>query len=97
MAGRMSRVRFGHMRFAAVLTAIGAALVLMFEGEGLRMFSLLAPEAVSWFAMFDVALFLDVFAMAVAVAATTRLKAVRDQIIAGVRLHTSDGRHPVKS
>ena len=85
-ARRMSRVRFGHMLFGVALTVIGAILFLMFEGEGLRVFGMMAPEVATWFAMFDVALFIDVFAVALALGATNRLRAVRDQIIAGIRL-----------
>lgn len=86
VARRLSRMRIGHILFAAALTATGTALFLLFEGEGLRLFGMMAPEVATWFAMFDVALFIDVFAMAVAVTATARLKAARDQVIAGVRL-----------
>ena len=93
VARRLSRVRMGHILFAAVLTAIGAVLILAFEGEGLKLFTLMAPDAIGWFAMFDVSLFVDVFAMAVAVAATARLKAVRDQITARVRVVPS----PIRS
>ena len=96
LARRMSRVRLGHVLFAAVLTVIGAALFLLFEGEGLRLFGMMAPDVVGWFAMFDVALFVDVFAMALAIAATTRLKAVRDQIIARVRIVPSHIRLALK-
>lgn len=85
VARRLSRVRFGHVLFAAALSAIGAVLFMGMAGEGLKLFSLFAPEAVSWFAMFDAALFLDVFAMAVAIAATTRLRSVGDQIVTRVR------------
>lgn len=46
----------------------------------------MAPEVATWFAMFDVSLFIDVFAVALAVAATNRLRAVRDQIVAGISL-----------
>ncbi|HEX8470822.1 MAG TPA: hypothetical protein VF633_06895 [Brevundimonas sp.] len=86
VAQGMNRVRLAHIVFGAALTAIGMVFIVVFEGEGLRVFGMMAPEAVSWFAMFDVALFLDVFAMTLALAATTRLKAARDQIIAGIRL-----------
>lgn len=84
VARRLSRVRLGHVLFAAAMTAIATVLILAFEGEGLRVFGMLAPDAVGWFAMFDVTLFVDVFAMTLAVAATTRLKAVRDHIVARV-------------
>lgn len=83
---RISRLRLGHLLLGVALTTVGAVLFMMFEGEGLRLFGMIAPEVATWFAVFDVALFIDVFAMAVAVAATTRLKAVRDQIIAGISL-----------
>lgn len=81
-ARRLNRVRLGHLVFALVLTTMGAGLFALFEGEGLRLFGMMAPDVVGWFAMFDVSLFLDVFAMALALAVTTRLRAVRDQIIA---------------
>ena len=94
---RLSRVRLGHILFAAALTSIGAVLLIAFEGEGIRMFSLLAPDAVSWFAMFDVTLFVDVFAMAVAIAATTRLKALKNQITARVRTALAPARSALRS
>ena len=97
IARRLNRVRFGHVVFGAALLLIGALLFMGLADEGLKLFSLFAPEAVSWFAMFDVAMFLDVFALAVAIAATTRLKAMRDHIVARIRTAVTQTRLALRS
>ncbi len=81
LARRLNRVQPGHLIFAGVLIALGTALILLFEWEGVRLVGMAAPEVVSWLAMFDAAAVLDLAAVAVAMAATTRVRAVRDRVL----------------
>ncbi|QTC90526.1 hypothetical protein [Brevundimonas goettingensis] len=82
LAARLNRVRPGHLIFAGALIALATALILLFEWEGVRLVGMAAPEVVSWLAMFDAAAVLDLAAVAVAMAATTRFRAVRDRVLA---------------
>lgn len=75
-ARRLERVRLGHVLFYCGLTLIGGALFWLFEAEGLRLFSLMAPDVVVWFTLFDVSLYLDALVLGVTLSATTRVRAV---------------------
>jgi hypothetical protein len=99
LARRLDRVRAGHLLFAGLLTAAATGLILLFEGEGLRLIGMAGPEVAAWLGMFDAAAVLDLAALAVAMAATTRFRAVRDRIltlarraVAVVRLMPGRGR-----
>lgn len=80
----LARVRAGHAAFTIALIGVGLALFVLFEAEGLRLFSFMAPEILAWAAVFDVAVLFDLMVFAVTLAATTRLGAVRAQALAAV-------------
>lgn len=82
LAARMNRVRPGHLIFAGVLIALATTLIVFFEWEGVRLVGMAAPEVMGWLAMFDAAAVLDLAAVAVAMAATTRFRVVRDRVLA---------------
>jgi hypothetical protein len=82
LARRLNRIRPGHLIFAAALIGFATALILLFEWEGVRLVGMAAPEVASWLAMFDAAAVLDLAAVAIAMAATTRFRAVRDRVLA---------------
>lgn len=84
-ARRMSQTTPGRVAFWAGLGLVGLILLVLFEADGVRLFSFLAPDLIVWFGMFDVALFLDVFLIAAAMIATTRLRAIRDQTVQAVQ------------
>ncbi|WP_312066079.1 hypothetical protein [Brevundimonas sp.] len=84
-ARRLNALSPGRVVFYAVLGAAGLILFGLFELEGLRVFSLFAPELILWFGMFDVALFLDVFILAAALAAGARFRAMSATLAQGVR------------
>jgi hypothetical protein len=65
-----------------LLTAGVTAMILLFEWEGVRLVGMAAPEVVAWLGMFDAAAVLDLAALAIAMAATTRFRAVRDRVLA---------------
>ncbi|MBC6981473.1 hypothetical protein [Caulobacter sp. 17J80-11] len=81
LARSLARLSSGHLVLAAAMVALGLGLFLAFEGDGLRLFSFIAPELTAWFAMFDIALLVDVALVAVAVFATTRFRSLRDQAV----------------
>jgi hypothetical protein len=72
-AERLNRVRRGHLILAALVLA-AAALALMAGREALTLYAPYQAELVGWFAAFDIATYVDVFAAAVIVAAAVRLK-----------------------
>lgn len=95
----LSRVTPGRIAFWLGLSLVGLILFGLFEADGVRLFSFLAPDVVLWFGMFDVALFLDVFLIAAAMIATTRVRVVRDRLVLAtqkawrtVLLHIGRGR-----
>jgi hypothetical protein len=79
---RLSRIRPGHLIVFAALAAGVTAMILLFEWEGVRLVGMAAPEVVAWLGMFDAAAVLDLAALAIAMAATTRFRAVRDRVLA---------------
>jgi len=81
LARRLNRIRPGHLIFAAALIGFATGLILLFEWEGVRLVGMAAPEVMSWLAMFDAAAVLDLAAVAIAMAATTRFRAVRDRVL----------------
>ena len=84
-ARRLNALSPGRIAFYAALGAAGLVLFGLFELEGLRLFSLFTPELILWFGMFDVAVFLDVFILAAALGATSRIRAARATLVQGVR------------
>jgi hypothetical protein len=84
VARRLNRIRPGHLVFAAILIGAIIAMIVLFEWEGVRLVGMAAPEIVTWLGMFDAAVVLDLAAVAIAFAATTRFKAIRDRILAVV-------------
>jgi hypothetical protein len=77
----LSRVTPGRFAFYFGLGAVGLILFWLFGAEGVRLFSLMAPDLIVWFTVFDVSVFLDVLLLSVALTANTRLRAVRADIV----------------
>ena len=84
-ARRLNLITPGRTVFYTAMALTGLALFGLFEAEGLRLFSLFTPELILWFGMFDVAVFLDVFILAAALGATSRIRAARATLVQGVR------------
>lgn len=84
-ASALNRIPPGKAVFYALLAAIGLGLVLAFEAEGLRLFGLMLPETLVWFALFDVGIFIDALLITSAVLATNGVKAARAQVQAAPR------------
>jgi hypothetical protein len=76
-AGRLSRMRPGHVLVILLLAAGGAALVAIAKSEGALLVAQGLPEALAAFAALDLATYLDVLAVAWLLAASVRLRVVR--------------------
>ncbi len=84
-ARRLNRVSSGRIAFYAFLAALGLMLVGLFEVEGLRLFGMLLPDTLVWFAMFDVGVFIDALLITGAILASNGLRAARAQVSAAPR------------
>jgi hypothetical protein len=71
----------GRFLFYLALSGGGLTLFCLFEVEGLRLFGMLAPELLVWFAFFDVAIFVDVLILSISLAATGKMRAVRAHVV----------------
>ena len=81
-ARRLNRIHRGKAAFYALLAVIAFVLVLLFEADGMRLFSFLLPDTLVWFAMFDVGVFVDALLITGAILATNGLRAIRAQATA---------------
>jgi len=62
----LSRGRALGLGFVAL---VGVAAVMLFETEGVRLFSMAAPDMVAWVLMFDVTVIFDIVVLAVSLRA----------------------------
>jgi hypothetical protein len=68
-----------------LVALVGLAAVMLFETEGVRLFSMAAPDMVAWVLMFDVTVIFDIVVLAIslrAVAGWRRIIRRRDQGLA---------------
>jgi hypothetical protein len=91
-ARRLNALTAGRVAFYAALALAGAGLFWLFEAEGIRLFSFIAPDLLVWFTMFDVSVFLDIFILAAVLAARVRIRAVATALVRGLRRMPSRGR-----
>ncbi|WP_333592442.1 hypothetical protein [Brevundimonas sp.] len=66
-ARKLAAITRGKAVFWTALILAGVLAVVLFEMEGLRLFGMMAPEALTWFMMFDVGVFIDALIIAAAV------------------------------
>ena len=79
-ARALNRVARGKAAFYLALALLGLLLVLLFEFEGARLFGLLLPDTLIWFAMFDVGVFVDALLIGGAILATNGVRVVRTRV-----------------
>ena len=72
----LSRLSPAKILFVAALGLAAALLIGLFEAEGAKFFTMMAPDTVMWFAAFDVATITDALIFAVIVSSSVKLKAV---------------------
>jgi hypothetical protein len=84
-ARRLNGLTAGRVAFYGALALAGVGLFWLFEAEGIRLFSFIAPDLLVWFTMFDVSVFLDVFILAAVLAARVRIRAVATALARGLR------------
>jgi hypothetical protein len=75
-ARKLARIRRSHVLIAVSIVAMAAVLILIGGREGMYLVGGYVPEGIAWVAAFDIATYLDVFAVIWLAAATVRLRAV---------------------
>jgi hypothetical protein len=75
-ARKLAKIRRSHVLIAVAIVAMTAVLILIGGREGMFLVSGYVPEGIAWVAAFDIATYLDVFAVIWLAAATVRLRAI---------------------
>ena len=78
---RLNSITTGQIAFYCALGIAGFVLFALFETEGVRLFTLMAPDLIVWFTVFDVSLFLDVIILGITLTATTRFRPVVERVV----------------
>lgn len=81
----LSRPSPAKLLFGLALSGAAIGLISLFEGEGVKIFAMMSPEAAAWFAMFDVATITDALIFGLVVSASVKLSAVVGRAQALVR------------
>jgi hypothetical protein len=84
-ARRLASLRRAHWVAAAVALGLIAGLILYARATGVWLAAVGLPEALSWFAVFDIATYMDVLGVLLLVAATVRLRATYAAVCAAAR------------
>ncbi|MEG1452573.1 hypothetical protein [Brevundimonas sp.] len=74
IAQRLNAITRGQLIFYTALALAGLGLVVLFEAEGVRVFAMIAPEAVMWFAAFDMAIMLDAMVLLAGLGAMQKMR-----------------------
>lgn len=69
----LSRLSPAKILFAVGLGLVAWILIGLFAGEGVKLFSMMAPDTIIWFAMFDVATIVDAVLFGLVVSTSVRL------------------------
>lgn len=96
-ARALSRLSPARILFVLGLGLAAGVLFGLFAGEGIKLFTLMAPDTIVWFALFDVATIVDAVLFGLMVSSSVRLggavqrvrsfvEKARDQILARVNL-----------
>jgi hypothetical protein len=88
-AKRLNKITHGGVAFFAVLAAVGVIMFVLFEAEGLRFFSYMAPDIIGWFTVFDISVYFDVILLSLALSATARVRDMVTTAVERVRLFRS--------
>lgn len=65
----LARLSRGRMLGLGLIVLLGVAAILLFEAEGVRLFSMAAPDIVAWVLMFDVTAVFDLVVLAISLRA----------------------------
>lgn len=79
MLSRLSRLSRGQRVGIAVVVLLGLATVL-FEAEGLRFFSMAAPDLIAWVLMFDMTVVFDLVVLTIGLGAVSGWRGMVRQI-----------------
>lgn len=96
----LARLSRGRMLGLGLIVLLGVAAILLFEAEGVRLFSMAAPDIVAWVLMFDVTAVFDLVVLAIslrAVAGWRGLVRQRDMALSRTRALIGRIRRGVRS
>ncbi|VXC02837.1 hypothetical protein [Brevundimonas sp. G8] len=65
----LARLSRGRMLGLGLVVLLGVAAILLFEAEGVRLFSMAAPDMIAWVLMFDVTVIFDLVILAISLRA----------------------------
>ena len=85
-ARALNRLRRGRIVFFILLAAAGLLLALLFKADGVRLFGLMLPDLMIWFAVFDVGVFIDALLIAGAILAANGVSETRVRVAAAPRM-----------
>ena len=84
-ARELNSISLGQTAFFCALGIAGFILVLLFETEGVKLFSFMAPDLIVWFTAFDVSLFLDAIILGLALSTASHFRPVIAPVVRCVR------------
>lgn len=70
----LARITRGHVAFTVLLVALAAAAIAFLDEELVLVLSLMAPEALAWFAMFEIGTLIETVAAVTLTVATLRFQ-----------------------
>lgn len=76
----LSRLSPAKILFVLALCLAAWILIGLFAGEGVKLFTMMAPDTILWFAMFDVATMVDALLFGLIVSSSVRLSAVMKRV-----------------
>lgn len=79
-ARSLSQLSPAKILFVVALALTAALLIGLFEAEGAKFFTMMAPDTIMWFAMFDVATITDALIFALVVSSSAKLNAVLGRV-----------------
>lgn len=83
-AERLSRIRPGHILLIVLLAGIVAAALWLFEGDGIPLLSMGAPEIAAFVSSIEVSTYLDIVAALIVSASALRLQTLRGVVSGGI-------------
>ncbi|MDQ1154762.1 hypothetical protein [Brevundimonas sp. SORGH_AS_0993] len=85
---RLARVSRGRAVGIGLIVLLGVAAIVLFETEGVRLFSMAAPDMIAWVLMFDVTVIFDLVILAISLRAAAGWRGVvrqRDMALGLIR------------
>jgi hypothetical protein len=99
-ARSLARLSHGRVLGLGLVVLLGFAAILLFDAEGVRLFSMAAPDMIAWVLMFDVTAVFDLVVLAISLSAGAGWRGLvrgRDMALGLVRTLTRRIRRSARS